>query len=314
MAFQLDDPDVWLAFLGRLHPLLVHFPLALCTVAFALEVIFGRGRSPGSVRTVLVCLFLGVLGGSAAGGSGWILAEQAGASPERMAEIDLHRWVAVAAVALGWLALLLGLAVRKRDEGGGVSAFRFALTGCALATAAAGHLGAELVWGKGFMLEPFKAPQAAPEDPQARQSSSAESPPAEPSSAVPPSDAPTPAGGEAAQAAPGPPKAQLVADAMTVFADHCVECHGMLRRKAGLRLDDPSELFEGPEEDWLVRPGDPEESWLYLAVTLPLDHPDRMPKDADPLDADAVAAIEAWIAGGAPLPEPAPTAPEPTED
>ena len=279
-ALDLTDPQAWLEFAGRLHPLVVHFPIALLLVAFFLELIAGRARSPVQTRSVLVCLALGTLGAGAAVGSGWLLADQAGAmSPGRAADVDLHRWTGVVAAGLGAVALLVGLVCRNKEGGALVGGFRLLLAAAASVSAFAGHFGAALVWGEGYLLEPFRE--------QATQASS-ESDPSDPVRSL-------------GEAQVGPGGALLVADVNRVLSENCVECHGPLRRKGGLRLDRLEELFEGDPQDWLVQPGDPERSWLYHVVTVPPDDPDHMPEEGEPLDADELAILERWIAAGAPL-------------
>ncbi|GMV93874.1 MAG: hypothetical protein AMXMBFR82_36520 [Candidatus Hydrogenedentota bacterium] len=85
-----------------------------------------------------------------------------------------------------------------------------------------------------------------------------------------------------------------------VFAEHCYSCHGPDKQKGGLRLDVPTAIEVGGAHGAVVMPGDPENSRLVEAIRYA--NPDlQMPPKA-PLPDDAVAAIEQWIASGAPWP------------
>jgi hypothetical protein len=75
----------------------------------------------------------------------------------------------------------------------------------------------------------------------------------------------------------------------------CVECHGPDKQKGGLRLDTPVGLARA------VLPGDPAGSELFLRVTLPADDGDRMPTEGEPLSAQEIGLLYAWIRAGAPL-------------
>ncbi len=85
-----------------------------------------------------------------------------------------------------------------------------------------------------------------------------------------------------------------------VFAEHCYSCHGPDKQKGGLRLDVPTAIELGGAHGTVIEPGDPGNSRLVEAIRYA--NPDlQMPPKA-PLPPDAVAAIEHWIASGAPWP------------
>lgn len=85
-----------------------------------------------------------------------------------------------------------------------------------------------------------------------------------------------------------------------VLAENCVECHGAERQKQGLRLDARAAILAGGESGPAVVPGDAGQS-LLLHV-LRHDGEVKMPPSGK-LDDSDIAAIEQWIAIGAPWPD-----------
>ncbi len=96
-----------------------------------------------------------------------------------------------------------------------------------------------------------------------------------------------------------------------IFARHCVACHGVLKQKAGLRLDTAARLLRGAKDGPVIEPGKSGESPLIDAV-LEADE-FRMPPEgeAERLSSEEVRILRAWIDQGAnpPREEPEPTDP-----
>ena len=88
-----------------------------------------------------------------------------------------------------------------------------------------------------------------------------------------------------------------------VFADHCYPCHSEGKKiKGGLQLDAPAKLLEGGDSGPAIVPGDPEASRLIKAVRY-LDKDLQMPPKDKKLSAAQIAALEAWVKMGAPMPK-----------
>lgn len=139
--------------LGRVHPLLVHFPIALL-LAGALAEILGalRGRT-GSSPAARFCVGLGALGAAAAALTGWQRAEHFAALPGTEDNVDLHRWFAVATTGLALLLALIGLWSRERSSNvrsPGLGLFRWGLLLAAVVVAVTAHFGGTLVYGADF--------------------------------------------------------------------------------------------------------------------------------------------------------------------
>ena len=134
--------------IGRLHPLLIHFPIALVLVAAAAEAV---GLITGSARWRFLA-WINVRGASlsALGAAlvGWHLAATLGL--EGSSVLEWHRWAGTAAAGLATVAALITL------RWGTASAtrtliYRITLFGAAALMAATGHLGGVLVWGADFL-------------------------------------------------------------------------------------------------------------------------------------------------------------------
>lgn len=80
-------------------------------------------------------------------------------------------------------------------------------------------------------------------------------------------------------------------DVRPILASNCFECHGRARRKADIDLETSVELLQQ-----YLRPGDPEESRIYLALLG--KGMERMPPEKK-LSSREIEVIRAWIEAGA---------------
>ena len=85
-----------------------------------------------------------------------------------------------------------------------------------------------------------------------------------------------------------------------VLAENCFQCHGPLKQKGNLRLDQQSSVFRDAGNGALIVPGQPNESRLLVAVrytNVDLQMPPR-----GKLSDSVISDLEAWIRMGAPWP------------
>ena len=85
-----------------------------------------------------------------------------------------------------------------------------------------------------------------------------------------------------------------------LLVEHCLKCHGVEKQKAGLRLDSRKAMLDGGESGAAIVAGRPDESLLITAIKQKTDL--KMPP-GKALAPEQVAALERWIAAGAPWPE-----------
>ena len=136
-----------MSFIGRFHPLLVHFPIALVLAAAAAElVVVATPRQ--TWRTVAVAnIRAGAAVGVLAAITGWLFASSPVVDPGT--SLEWHRWLGMAgaAGAIGAAVLSSRLHVSSRRS---AFAYRVTLFVSALLVAITGHLGGTLVWGARF--------------------------------------------------------------------------------------------------------------------------------------------------------------------
>lgn len=153
-----DDPATaplpfgkrFIRWLGRFHPLMVHFPVALLVAAALAEVAWLKTRQAWLVGAVRFCVLFGAAGALVAGGLGWINASY----HTRSALLTTHTW-------LGTLAALWAVPTALLSERGFRKAgptpirglwtarlpFQLLLFAGVLLISVAAHMGGELVYG-----------------------------------------------------------------------------------------------------------------------------------------------------------------------
>lgn len=137
----------WRKWLGKLHPAVVHFPIALLVMALLADLM----RQRAAAR---FCLGFGTLGAAAAAGLGWLAGESIVGKEELLFQ---HRW---SGIAVAVLALITWILYRRRTRedgpsGGDPGWVRWLLVALALLVSLAGHWGGELSWGEGYLNPPW---------------------------------------------------------------------------------------------------------------------------------------------------------------
>jgi uncharacterized membrane protein len=139
---------------GRLHPLLVHFPIAFLLAGAAIEV--ARWRRDGAALGALErwAVGIGAAGAVLAAFTGWLFAYQVHRPPELRPILLWHRWLGV---ALAGVSILAAWAAYRWAETTSPRArwARGLLVGASgVLLVVVGHLGAALVWGTDFFAPP----------------------------------------------------------------------------------------------------------------------------------------------------------------
>jgi uncharacterized membrane protein/mono/diheme cytochrome c family protein len=268
-------------FLGRLHPLLVHGPVALLALIPFMEIAGLRSRW-SHLRLAVGWIFaVAVVAAYAAGFDGWLLAWSGGF---RGHDVTRHMWGGV------WLAGVSAAALWFRCLGSKVSypvllAFAFGLM------VWTGHGGGSISHGDDFLTEKMPVrlrlwlgiASAAPAQAAVANSAPVVS---------------LPHGGPAS-ANPANPAFYAVHVA-PLFARSCLSCHKPAKHKGGLRMDTYAELMLGGEDGPVVVPGKPDSSDIIRRLRLPPSDDDSMPSDGDkPLTPEEIQMVEHWIAAGA---------------
>ena len=131
-------------FLGRLHPALVHFPIALFLVAALAELILFVRPASGLEPTVRFLVSTGAAGGIFAAVLGWL----AGGirMSDRSETLGLHRWTGTGIAVAGLVAAFL-VSREKANR----NWLRIVIAGIAAALIFQGYWGAEMSLGPNHM-------------------------------------------------------------------------------------------------------------------------------------------------------------------
>jgi uncharacterized membrane protein len=129
-----------MALIGRFHPLIVHFPIALVMVAawaegVAIATDDRRWRSVAviNVRVGAAFAFASVI-------AGWRLAASLGFQSSAL--LEWHRWLGAVAALLTAAAAVVTFRTERH-----LLVYRIAVFSAATVVAVAGHVGGLLVWG-----------------------------------------------------------------------------------------------------------------------------------------------------------------------
>lgn len=261
----------WLwQFLGRLHPLIVHFPVSLLCVALLLEVVDWSRKSTELRAGITALVWLGAVGAVVAVGLGLVLVNQEEFGGDT---VMVHQWLGLATMTL---AILTAVALRTRR----MNLYRALLGLTVLGVSLAGHYGALLTHGDDYLT-----------------------------SVLPVGRGSHPVGGGTtfAFASTSQPLSEkqigeLNLEVRSILAHNCYSCHSATKTKGGLRLDKKELIMKGGEDGQVLVAGHPEDSELIRRIKLPAGHDDAMPTKGKRLTEHEVGVLEFWIRQGAPWP------------
>jgi uncharacterized membrane protein len=253
----------WLQFIGRFHPLVVHFPIALFLLVPILEIAGRRPRFAYLRLSVNFVLGLATLGATTAATLGWCLARSGGYSGRLITQ---HMWGGVLLSIICWFCWTLRTRLRELR-----AAYAIALALGVGLVAWTGYRGGQLSLGQNHLTEHM---------PDGLRNLLG----VEPSHAI---------------VATADPNTFYGARIQPIFAARCISCHGEDKHKGNLRLDSYRGLMRGGKDGPVIQTGNTQASDLFRRITLPTSHDDFMPKGKQPLTTDQVKLIELWIGAGA---------------
>ena len=143
--------DAWLQVLGAIHPLIVHFPIALAIVAALAMLLHWIGRHEGFGDFAFHCTWIAALASVSVAASGWFFADASRESNE----LFLHRWFGIGS-SVGLIALAFMTSLVRGDSWPGLLKIsRFASLLVALGIGITAHFGGDMVWGEGQVTTPL---------------------------------------------------------------------------------------------------------------------------------------------------------------
>ncbi|MEE3001558.1 MAG: c-type cytochrome domain-containing protein [Planctomycetota bacterium] len=252
------DSATWV-FLGRLHPLLIHFPIAMILAAAAVEVVQIVRANPRPSRIAGFCTWFGTIVACLATWCGWALGEEHGSGTT----LELHRWFGVATTAILIWVVISWCIERASRSNWSFQSYRVGLWVAAILMVVTSMFGGEMVWGEGWLTEPlFDETQPV----------------------------------ETEETSVSPLEAEVAA-IFAARCEEChgpTKQKGGLQL-----VPLAAAFAETEEEHHVIAPGDAEGSELVERITLPVDHDDHMPPKGEPLTEEQVSTIREWIAEGA---------------
>ena len=253
----------WVQFIGRFHPLVVHFPIALFLLVPILEIVGRSARFTYLRLSVKFVLALATVGATTAAILGWCLARSGGYSGRLITQ---HMWGGVVLSIICWVCCLLRMRLREL----GVT-YTIALALGVGLVAWTGYRGGQLSLGPNHLTEqmPDGLRNLLRLEPSRATSASAD------------------------------PSTFYGARIQPIFTARCITCHGEDKHKGNLRLDSYRALMRGGKDGPVIQTGNTQASNLFRRITLPASDDDFMPRGKQPLSADQVKMIELWIGAGA---------------
>ncbi|MFO0833868.1 MAG: c-type cytochrome domain-containing protein [Phycisphaerales bacterium] len=287
---------------GRFHPLVLHAPIGMLGAMAVIETLSLK-KPDESIRRIFSGLaWLTALAAIVSVVSGWVLSREGGYD---QTTVDRHFNLGLATAVL---SVLLAVASHFKAH---ASPRRGLLVLTLLVLVPTGHFGASMTHGEDFLLEPLAnkgksdSNHAVKSDPTNEMASAEkstpsmrESPAANVSTAKLTDNA---LGAAAAWQTEG--SEVYTKEIAPIFNDLCVKCHSATKMKGGLALHTPDAIWLGGDSGTALEPGRPEDSEMLIRMRLPVTSKDHMPPKGKPQPTEAqIAAIEAWIKAGAPMP------------
>ncbi|MCW3109093.1 MAG: hypothetical protein JWQ09_3599 [Segetibacter sp.] len=281
IPISTSNNSFWLwNFLGRLHPLAVHFPVSLLLFAAILELLtlknFNSKLRPGinillasGVVTAIISVVLGLL-----------LARNGDYGKDTL---NIHQWTGIATAGLGGISLFFLFKISKKNQFNLIKPYRAILLLAGIGVCVAGHFGASLTHGNDYISatlpwsDDYEATPVNKLDFASFKNDSVKLNKKE--------------------------ELELNMQVKTILAHNCYKCHGPEKIKGELRLDSKKMIFKGGEDGPVIVVGDPLNSDLYRRISLPSNHKDVMPAKGKKLSQGDIATIKFWIQKGARWPE-----------
>ncbi len=273
-----ENPFFWVSqFLGRLHPLLVHFPIGLLVAGLFLELLTVRGKRPGLREGINWLVYLGAISAVLAAILGFILfsVDDYGGSL-----VDWHQKLGILTALLSMLAAWQLRRLQKNGYQNFVY-YRSLLVSAVLSLTVAGHLGANLTHGEDFLSSTF--PWNHSEQDGAHTSELL----AELAVVTQSEDLSL------------DQKDRLSLEVRGIFAHNCYKCHGELKQKGELVLETEEGVMKGGENGKIFTVGDAKNSEIIRRLKLPRSDKEAMPGKGQALSNEEIELISLWIDNGA---------------
>jgi uncharacterized membrane protein len=261
----------WLwSFLGRLHPMVVHFPVGLLYIALFFEVLAARQKTTQYARSINILVLTGAVSAVVSVILGLVLANT---DTYGSNVLQIHQWAGIATMALAFITYY---AYKKGSHNLSVSL----LTATVLGVTVAGHYGSELTHGEDYLSSVLPAGSNGANSGDSSFAFASVKGPLTPAQLQ-----------------------DLNIQVRTILAHNCYSCHGETKVKGDLRLDSKQYIFKGGKNGNILEAFHPEKSEIIRRVSLPRNHKEAMPSRGNGLTSTEIATLTYWIKQGAPWPD-----------
>jgi len=261
-------------FLGRLHPLTVHFPVGLLIVAFFLEFLTINGKRQELRAGIKWMIYIGALFAFLSTCFGWFLYTYDDYAGDL---VELHQNLGIATTVLAVLTAWL-LQQTTLGKLSNYIAYRTVFSLSVICLTVTGHFGASLTHGEDFLTSVLPGNNESYDDSEAIALLAQLNEPDTLNEAQ---------------------LDQLNLGVRAIFAHNCYQCHSENKQKGALVLENKEGVFKGGESGKVIIPGNIQESELYRRITLSPDDDEVMPKKGKILKKNEIALIKLWIEKGA---------------
>ena len=278
VALAIENFWIW-KFLGRLHPMAVHFPVGLLFFAALME-LFTLKKFSSSLRPgIQILVIAGAVSALFSAFLGYFLSTD----QDYGANLDIHQWIGIIVAFLGILVWQIQNRILVKNQSSLIKTYRIFLFITALGVLAAGHFGASLTHGDDYLTstlpwnQEFEETNSISFDLASFKADTVKLTLKQ--------------------------ETELNLKVRAIFAHNCYKCHGDEKIKGELRLDRKNMAFKGGENGPVIIPGNAAESELFRRINLPPSHKEAMPSKGKKLSDDDIAVINYWIEKGAPWPD-----------
>ena len=257
-------------FLGRFHPLLVHFPIGILILAFLFECL-SRIKAYRKVRAAIPpSLLLGSLFAIASAISGYFLSEEGGYEDDLL---ERHKNLGIATAVFSGIAYILYITAGSffKDKARRKTFYLVVFIPLIILVSITGHFGGSITHGEDYLFE-IVGGSSEVVDPSIKLATITDI-----------------------------DNAVLYADVIQpILESRCYACHSSRRQKGDLRLDDVEFIRQGGENGPVIEAGRADSSELFSRMMLSLEDDDHMPPNEKPQPSSSeIALIQSWINDGA---------------
>ena len=252
-----------MAFIGRFHPLLVHFPIAILLLAFLFDLLSQKKRFWGLKSSIIPMLAIGTISAFLSVGTGYILSMEGGYEEKTL---FYHQW---AGIFTAVFSLLLWIVKLKLQSSQIIPLILFVTISIGITIT--GHLGANMTHGEDFLTE--YAPWNSNKADKAFNLPKIEN----------------------------IEEAILYKDIIhPILESKCLSCHSSKKQKGDLRMDTKELLLKGGKNGTIILAGNADSSEIFKRLMLPIEDKHHMPpREKEQLSSAEIGLIQAWLTDGA---------------